>query len=87
VNVGAGLQGARLPSLSQIALDPATAWQTITARRYGKTERVEVHVFRCLWHGVLSYTPAQVLLIRDTTKPAGYQLALLTTDPDATPAS
>ena len=74
------LKGARLPSLAQIALDPATAWQQVTARRYGKTEQVEVHAFRCLWHGALGYTPVQVVLVRDTTKPAGYQLALLSTD-------
>jgi hypothetical protein len=80
------LKGARLPGLAQIALDPPTAWQPITARRYGKLEAVEVHAFRCLWHGTLGYTTVQVLLIRDTTKPAGYQLALLSTDLDATPA-
>jgi len=80
------LKGARLPSLAQIALDAATAWQQVNARRYGKSEQIEVHAFRCLWHGALGYTPVQVLLVRDTTKPAGYQLALLTTDLDATPA-
>ena len=80
------LKGARLPGLAQIALDPATSWQPITARRYGKLEAVEVHAFRCLWHGALGYTPVQVLLVRDTSKPTGYQLALLSTDPDATAA-
>lgn len=80
------LKGARLPGLAQIALDPATVWQPITACRYGKLEAVEVHTFRCLWHGALGYTPVQVLLIRDTTKPTGYQLALLSTDTDASAA-
>ncbi len=80
------LKGERLPSLAQIALDPATAWQTTTARRHGKTEAVEVHAMRCLWPGALGYTPVQVVLIRDTTKPAGYQLALLSTDLQATAA-
>ena len=81
------LKGARLPSLAQLARDPATTWQQTTARRYGKQEAVEVHAFRCLWHGTLGYTPVQVLLIRDTTKPTGYQLALLSTDLDANPAA
>lgn len=77
------LKGERLPSLAQIATDPATAWQTIAARRYGKAARVEVHLFECLWPGALGYAPVKVLLVRDTAKPAGYQLALLTTDLDA----
>ncbi|MGH2843767.1 MAG: IS701 family transposase, partial [Solirubrobacteraceae bacterium] len=80
------LKGARLPGLSQIARDPSTVWQQITARRYGKLEAVEVHALRCLWHGALGYTPVQVILIRDRTKPAGYQLALLSTDLHATPS-
>jgi len=80
------LKGARLPGLDQIATDPATAWQTTAATRYGKLEQIEVHALRCLWHGALGYTPVQVVLVRDTRKPAGYQLALVSTDLDATPA-
>lgn len=80
------LKGERLPSLAQIATDPATVWQQVSARRYGKSERIEVHVLRCLWPGALGYAPVRVILVRDATKPAGYQLALLTTDLDATPA-
>jgi hypothetical protein len=78
------LKGARLGTLSQIALDPGTVWQPVTALRYGKHETIDVHVLDCLWHGALGYTPVHVILIRDSTKPAGYQLALLTTDLDAT---
>lgn len=80
------LKGNRLGTLSQIALDPATVWQQLTARRYGKQADVEVHVLDCLWHGALGYTPVRVIIIRDATKPCGYQLALLTTDLDATAA-
>ncbi len=78
------LKGGRLPSLSQIAQDPATVWQPVTARRYGKHETIEVHALDCLWHGALGYTPVRMIMIRDTAKPAGYQLALLTTDLHAT---
>ncbi len=78
------LKGARLPSLSQIALDLATGWQQATARRYGKLDTIEVHVLRCVWHGALGHTPVQVIIVRDTSKPAGYQLALLSTDLNAT---
>jgi len=79
------LKGPRLRTLSQIAQDPATVWQPVTARRYGKHETIDVHVLQCLWHGALGYTPVHVIVIRDTAKPAGYQLAVLTTDLDATP--
>lgn len=80
------LKGERLPGLEQIALDPATPWRQVSARRYGKLEQVEVHAFRCLWHGTLGYTPVQVVLIRDAAKPTGYQLALLSTDTGASAA-
>lgn len=79
-------KGARLPRLAQIALDPATNWQTITATRYGKTEQLKVHTRRCLWPGTFGYTPVVLVLIRDAAKPAGYQLALISTDTDVTPA-
>ncbi|MDQ3770180.1 MAG: transposase [Actinomycetota bacterium] len=51
-------KGCRLPSLAAIAAD-AAAWQPVTARRYGKTEQLEVRVQRC--HGTR----------RSTTPPAG----------------
>jgi SRSO17 transposase len=80
------LKGSRLPGLAQIALDPATAWQQVSVRRYGRLEAVEVHAFSCLWHGALGYTPVQLLLVRDASKPTGYQLALLSTDIGASAA-
>jgi SRSO17 transposase len=79
-------KGARLPRLAQLALDPATHWITTTATRYGKTEQLQVHTRRCLWYGALGPTPVTLVLIRDTTKATGYQLALITTDIDAAPA-
>jgi len=74
------LKGTRLRTLSEIALGPGTVWQQLTARRYGKHETIDVHVIDCLWHGALGYTPVRMIMIRDTIKPAGYQLALITTD-------
>ncbi len=80
------LKGARLGTFSEIVQDPQTVWQPVTAWRYGKQAELEVHVLDCLWHGALGYTPVHVIVIRDTVKPCGYQLALLTTDLDATAA-
>lgn len=79
-------KGPRLPKLSQIALDPATAWVKTTARRYGKTEQVMVHAFGCLWYEAFAQQTVQVVLIQDATKPQGYELALISTDANATPA-
>ena len=79
-------KGARLGSLAQIATDPTTAWQQITATRYGKTEQLNVVTLRCLWPGAFSYTPVTVVIIQDASRPAGYQLALISTDLKASAA-
>jgi SRSO17 transposase len=79
-------RGARLPRLDQIALDPATRWVKSTVRRYGKTEQVMAHAFQCLWYEAFGSQPVWVVLIQDTSKPGGYELALISTDLKATPA-
>ncbi|MGH2844154.1 MAG: IS701 family transposase, partial [Solirubrobacteraceae bacterium] len=79
-------KGPRLPGLQQIALDPATQWVKSTVSRYGKTEQVMVHAFCCLWYEALGSKPVRVVMIQDTTKPCGYQIALISTDLHATPA-
>jgi len=79
-------KGPRLGKLQQIALDPATEWVETTVRRYSKSEQVMVHAFQCLWYEAFGSQPVQVLIIQDTTKPQGYELALISTDPKATPA-
>lgn len=79
-------KGARLPALAQLALDPATRWSEPTATRYGRTEQVRAHARRCLWYGALGPTPVVLILIHHDTKPCGYELALISTDLNATPA-
>jgi hypothetical protein len=78
--------GKRLGKLSEIALDPTTTWTKHTVRRYGKTETLMLHVIDCLWEPLGPDTPLRVILVQDPTKPAGYQLALITTDLDSSPA-
>jgi hypothetical protein len=78
--------GKRLPSLAQIATDPATVWVEATVRRYGKTETLTVCALDCLWEPLGPDTPVRVIIVKDDTKPAGYQLALITTDLTATAA-
>jgi hypothetical protein len=77
-------KGARLPSLDKLAADAAFAPVTVT--RYGKTATIQAAAITCLWYGVFGPRPVQVILIRDTSA-AGYDLALVTTDPDAGPSA
>jgi hypothetical protein len=75
--------GARLPSLAQIASDPATAWETVQVRRYGRTVTVQIHRLNCLWYRSHRDRPLSVLLVRDRSSKEPYELALISTDLDA----
>ncbi len=77
--------GARLANLAAIATDPATVWTAATVRRYAKTETMMLHEIDCLWGPLGAETPVRVILIKDADKTSGYQIALITTDLDATP--
>jgi len=79
-------KGGPLPPLAQIALDSATGWEQIGARRYGKEEGLHVHLRPCLWYRALGETPVRLLLVRDRDRPSGYELALITTDLKASTA-
>jgi hypothetical protein len=79
-------KGATLPKLDQIARDSTTRWVKTTVTRYGKTEHVMLHAFGCLWYEAFGSQPVQVVIIQDTGKSSGYELALITTDLAATPA-
>jgi len=81
------LKGERLPNLSVVTQDPATAWRTITvANWYGAKERVvEVVSARAVWYSTgLPAVPLRWVLIRDPKEEFETQ-ALLCTDLDATP--
>jgi len=78
--------GVRLPGLAQIATDPATSWTAAAVRRYAKTETLMLHTIDCLWGPLGAETPVRVILVQDSAKAGGYQIALITTDLDATPA-
>jgi hypothetical protein len=78
--------GKRLPTLTQIATGPATEWTAATIRRYGQTETLMLHTIDCLWGPLGAETPVRVILVQDSKKPSGYQLALISTDLNCTPA-
>lgn len=79
------LWGAKLPGLAQIASDPATTWTPATVRRYGKAETLMLHQIDCLWGPLGAQSLVRVILVNDDEKTSGYQIALITTDLDATP--
>ena len=76
-------KGARLPSLAKLADGVTFAHLTVT--RYDKTATIQVGAITCLWYSVFGSRPVQVVLIRDTSA-TGYYLALVTSDPGASPA-
>jgi hypothetical protein len=81
------LKGRRLPTLSEIAGDPSTAWEPITvANWYGAKERtVEVRSDTSIWYSTgLPAVPLRWVLIRDPQEEFDIQ-ALLCTDLDAEP--
>jgi SRSO17 transposase len=78
--------GKRLRTLKQIATDPATEWTAQAVRRYGKTEDVALHQIDCLWGPLGAETPVRVILVKDDANARGYQIALITTDQNATVA-
>lgn len=75
--------GARLPSLAQIASDPATPWETVQVHRYGQTATVQIHRLTCLWYRSHRDRPLTMLLVRDPSSKESYELALISTDLDA----
>ncbi len=77
-------KGARLPSLDVPARH--AAFGPVTVTRYGKTATIHAAAITCPWYGVFGPRRVQVLLIRDVSA-TGYDLALVTTDLDASPAA
>jgi DDE superfamily endonuclease len=76
-------KGNRLPPLSTLA---ATATFTpATVLRYGQTSTVHLASVRCLWYSVFGTQQVSVVLLRENVDGTGYDLALVTTDLQASP--
>lgn len=81
------LKGERLPNLSAVAEDPATAWTSITVVAWygGKERTVEVASATAIWYSTgLPPVPLRWVLIHDPEEEFETQ-ALLCTDLDADP--
>lgn len=72
------LKGRRLGTPTDLA---ATAtWRRHTVTRYGRVEAVWLASVHCLWYGAFGPREVQVVLVREQSTTAGYDLALVSTD-------
>jgi len=79
------LKGQRLGTPKELAAN--ATWTTVTARRYRRTVTVQVSVVTCLWYGSFHTRTLRLVLVRDPGSAKAYDLALVTTDPNATAAT
>jgi hypothetical protein len=80
------VKGERLPELIVLAGMTTVAWQQVRVRCYGQTRTKELTSLICLWPTVFGAQAVRVALVRSPGAPDGYELALVSTDLDATPA-
>jgi hypothetical protein len=78
-------KGERLPELIMLAGMTRVAWHTARVRCYGRTRTKQLASLVCLWPTVFGARPVQVVLVRAPGAPDGYELALVSTDLQATP--
>ncbi len=77
------MKGKKLSNLATLAAGRTFTPTTVT--RYGKTTTVSTALVECCWYGVFGPQAVQVVFVRDKSK-TGYDVALATTDLDATAA-
>jgi hypothetical protein len=80
------VKGERLPELEVLAGMVATPFALLRVTRYGRCGIAAVAHFTCLWPSVFGVRPVHVVLVRDPDAPDGFDLALVSTDVDATAA-
>lgn len=78
------LKGERIGTAGHIAT--TTTWQAVRVSRYGTTTTVHLAEQTCLWYGTWRTDIVRVIVLRDTTRTTGYDIALVTTDLAATAA-
>ena len=78
-------RGERLGTADDIAA--AARWATVTVTAYGRRETRHVAAVTCLWYGSWRTREVRLILARNQRTTSGYDLALVTTDPDASPAA
>jgi DDE superfamily endonuclease len=79
-------KGERLPELIVLAALVKVVWKQAAVVCYGEVRAVELASWRCLWYGTFGPRPVTVVLVRSPAAPDGYDLALVSTDLEASPA-
>jgi hypothetical protein len=79
------LKGARLASLAQLAAAAVFAPVTITGRD-GRSRTEHVWQTTCLWYGPFHTRPITIMLIRKPDRTDGFDVAIASTDTDASGA-
>ncbi|HYB26907.1 MAG TPA: transposase [Solirubrobacteraceae bacterium] len=79
------LKGKRLPSLAKLAETLAFNAVKITAPD-GRQRTAQVAELHCLWYGPIHTRPVKLLLVRDGDRTEGYDIAIASTDTNATAA-
>ncbi len=75
-------KGKKLPKLADLAR--TATFTPTTVHRYGKTTTVHTATINCLWYSVFGPQLVTVVLVRESEASRGYDLALVTTDTQAT---
>jgi hypothetical protein len=78
-------KGQRLGTPEDIAA--AAAWATVTVPAYRREQVKHVAEVTCLWYGSWHTRTVRLILSRDQRTSSGYDLALVTTDLNASPAA
>jgi hypothetical protein len=76
-------KGKKLPKLA--ALAATTTFTPATVVRYGQTSTVYLASVRCLWYSVFGAQQVNVVLLREDADGTSYDLALVSTDLQASP--
>ncbi len=77
-------KGHRLPKPASLAGN--LEFTASTVFRYGEQVTVAAAARRWLWYGAFGPQEVQIVLVRDRPQASGYDIALVSTDLDATPA-
>ncbi len=80
------VKGERLPELIVLAAMTSVRWEQARVCCYGRAQAKELTSLVCLWPTVFGPRPVRIVLARQPGAPDGYELAVVTTDLDASPA-
>ncbi len=79
------VKGPKLGTPADLAA--SATWTEATVTCYGQIATVQLAVITGLWHGSLGQLPVQVVLVRTTASAKPYDIALVSTQLSATPAT